>query len=55
MHEVLDLEVEVEGENDPLLAREPVSEYPDQQEGEMVQSVVVDCTLPVLPLVGNLG
>ena len=27
-----DLEVEVEGEDDPLLARGPVSEYPDQQE-----------------------
>ena len=28
-----DLEVEVEGEDDPLLARGPGSEYPDQQEG----------------------
>ena len=32
-HVTEDLEVEVEGEDDPLLARGPVSEYPDQQEG----------------------
>ena len=36
----------MEGEDDPLLARGHVSEYPDQQEGE---TVVVDCSLPVLP------
>ena len=38
-----DLEVEVEGEDDPLLARGHVSEYPDQREGE---TVVVDCSTP---------
>lgn len=43
-----DLEVEVEGVHNPLLPRGPVSEYSDLQEGEMVQLVVVDSTLPKL-------